>query len=713
MKKTILYVLIVVVLIMLAGCPTLINPFDLPDDPLIANEGEPFTLDLTKYTDAVNINDVIYEVTSGVGATEDKEYVWDKPKFNEETDGVEKVTIEANNNRGRVVSDTFTIIVNRPPSTPTLIEPDDGETVNLPVELEWNSSDPDNDELKFHVYFGTDGNVNQKQSNITVEHYEIDDLDQEDTYYWFIVAEDEHSAKATSDTCSFIYNTTPKNNLKLNLIGEGKVFIEINNKIISTEEPTTVSHEAATVTLTPKSINNNYIFGEWDIDKSHDIIADDVAIFYLDEDVNATATFKLKEYDITLSASPQDGGVVSGGDSFEHGQEVTVVATPNEGYEFSSWTDSKDDTVLSTNPTYTFTATEDKDLIANFDKKTYILTIDKSGEGETEPATGVYGEENEEPWTETLIATPTGDYEFKHWKLSTGETIEATTTEIEINEDITATAIFELPKFEITASASPSEGGIVSGDGSYELGSDVTIVATSNENWAFTGWYEDDDLVNTNTSFTFNATENRDFIAYFRSTKLTIDSTPLSGIPILVNGKEVMTPYSTSVNSGDSIEVTASTTLMLNLENEEELGEYSHFIDEDDTKMIFIKWADNSNSNTRIFDGNNNDSYSIEYEVKYLMKTETWPEQADVDDSATNIVFPDRNWYEYEHKITLRVPYETKVKDSGDDVTLKYWEVNGEKKDTIDPIEINGEQYGECEIVIDGPKFIHAHYDGC
>ncbi|MGC9385071.1 MAG: InlB B-repeat-containing protein, partial [Kosmotogaceae bacterium] len=562
--------------------------------------------------------------------------------------------------------------------------------------------------LKFHVYFGTNGNIKQEQSNLTEKYYEMDNLDQEDTYYWFIVAEDEHSAKATSDTYSFIYDITQKNNLNLNIIGEGKVFIEINNETISTEESTTISHEAATVTLTPKSISNNYIFGNWDIDKNHDIIADDVAIFYLDEDVNATATFKLKEYDITLSASPEDGGVVSDDGIFEHGQEVTVVATPNEGYEFSSWTDSEDDTVLSTNTAYTFNATEDKHLFANFDKKTYILTIDKIGEGETEPATGIYGEENEEPWTETLIATPTGDYEFKHWKLSTGETIEATTTEIEINEDITATAVFKLPEFEITASASPAEGGIVSGGGSYELGSDVTLVATPNENWRFDAWYEDDSVISTETSFTFKATEDRFLVAHFKNTLLTIDSTPLSEIPILVNGNEVMTPYSTSVNSGDSIEITASPTLMLNLINEQNFDDLTNFGSQNDASLTFLGWSDNIASNTRLFDSKTAGQYTIKYYTEYLLKTEKFPHLAVVDNSNPNIYYPEYHWYEHGDIVTLKVPYETVTEYSGDELTFALWKVND-----ITFLNEVQEEYVSIEIEFNEPKFILAKYNSC
>ncbi|MEA2066647.1 MAG: hypothetical protein U9O65_06090, partial [Thermotogota bacterium] len=583
-----------------------------------------------------------------------------------------------------------------------------GETVTIPVELKWESSDPENDVLKFHVYFGTNGNIKQEQSNLTEEVYEIDSLDQEDTYYWFIVSEDEHSAKATSDTFSFIYDTTEKNNLNLNLIGEGKVFIEINDETISTKESTTISHEAATVTLTPISIDPNYIFGNWDIDKNYNIIENDAARFYLDNDVIATATFELKEYDIMLSASPEDGGVVSGGGTFEHGQEVTVVATPNERYDFSSWTDSKDDTVLSTNTTYTFTATEDKHLIANFNKKTYILTIDKIGEGETEPATGVYGEDKEEPWTETLTATPTGDYEFRGWKLSTGEATEATTTEIEINEDITATATFKLPKIEITTSASPTEGGTVTGDGSYEFGSDVTLVATPNENWRFDAWYENNSVISTETSLSFNATEDRNLIAHFKNTLVTIDSTPLSEVPILVNGKEVMTPYSTSVNSGDSIEITASPTLMLNLINEQNFYDIRDFGSQDDASLTFLGWSDNIASNTRLFDSKTAGQYTIEYYTEYLLKTEKFPHLAVVDNSNPNIYYPEYHWYEHGDIVTLKVPYETVTEHSGDELTFALWKVN----DVTFSNEVH-EEYVSIEIEFNEPKFILAEYNPC
>ena len=47
------------------------------------------------------------------------------------------------------------------------------------------------------------------------------------------------------------------------------------------------------------------------------------------------------------------------------GTEATLIATPNAGYAFNSWT--LDGEVVSTDPSYTFTVTESVSLTANFD----------------------------------------------------------------------------------------------------------------------------------------------------------------------------------------------------------------------------------------------------------------------------------------------------------------------------------------------------------
>ena len=76
---------------------------------------------------------------------------------------------------------------------------------------------------------------------------------------------------------------------------------------------------------------------------------------------------------ITVSASPEEGGTVTGAGTFNYGANVTVTATANEGYTFINWTTN--DTQVSDNATYSFTVTGDATLVANFIFNSYEVTI--------------------------------------------------------------------------------------------------------------------------------------------------------------------------------------------------------------------------------------------------------------------------------------------------------------------------------------------------
>ena len=67
---------------------------------------------------------------------------------------------------------------------------------------------------------------------------------------------------------------------------------------------------------------------------------------------------------VTLSANPTECGTVSGGGTYEQGQNCTVIATANEGYTFANWTEN--DEVVSTSAIYTFTVDASRTLVANF-----------------------------------------------------------------------------------------------------------------------------------------------------------------------------------------------------------------------------------------------------------------------------------------------------------------------------------------------------------
>ena len=70
--------------------------------------------------------------------------------------------------------------------------------------------------------------------------------------------------------------------------------------------------------------------------------------------------------DITIVEGEPYTGAVSG--IFNHGESCTVTATANEGYAFVNWTENEE--IVSTNASYTFTVTGERNLVANFTTST-------------------------------------------------------------------------------------------------------------------------------------------------------------------------------------------------------------------------------------------------------------------------------------------------------------------------------------------------------
>ena len=98
--------------------------------------------------------------------------------------------------------------------------------------------------------------------------------------------------------------------------------------------PTTGSFNAATqvsITATP---NSGYTFSGW----SNGSTTNPVTVTLI-SNTSITANFTLIPV-YTISVSAEDGGSVSSeGGEYQQGDQVTLTATPDEGYEFSGWSD--------------------------------------------------------------------------------------------------------------------------------------------------------------------------------------------------------------------------------------------------------------------------------------------------------------------------------------------------------------------------------------
>jgi hypothetical protein len=139
-------------------------------------------------------------------------------------------------------------------------------------------------------------------------------------------------------------------------------------------------------------------------------------------------------YSINVSIYNDEGGTVSGGGTVAHGDNVTLIATADEGYGFCYWEENGG--IVSTNPIYSFTANYNREIVAVFAGPFAINTLS-------------------------------------------------------------------------------TEGGVVSGNGSYYYGETCLVTATANEGYCFAFWTENDNVVSYNANYSFVVTSARQLNAHF------------------------------------------------------------------------------------------------------------------------------------------------------------------------------------------------------
>ncbi len=108
--------------------------------------------------------------------------------------------------------------------------------------------------------------------------------------------------------------------------------------------------------------NTGYTFSQWS-----DGVTTAERTIILTQDTTFTAEFAPIMFTITATANNEAYGSVTGGDEYQEGETATLIATPNEGYEFVKWTDANGNE--SEDATLTFVVTEDATYTAIFQAK--------------------------------------------------------------------------------------------------------------------------------------------------------------------------------------------------------------------------------------------------------------------------------------------------------------------------------------------------------
>lgn len=256
---------------------------------------------------------------------------------------------------------------------------------------------------------------------------------------------------------------------------------------------------------------------------------------------------------VGLTASPAIGGVVAGQGTFASNSSVTVTAVPNTGYTFTSWTENG--TVVSTSPSYQFTITGNRNLIANFTAiplGNFAVNLSSSpAAGGTTTGSGAYLIGS----SVTVVATANAGYTFVNWTENGNIVSTSSGYQFIIIANRTLVANYRLipaAQFAVTLTSSPVAGGSTDGEGSYPSGTSVTITSANNPGYTFTNWTDKTTglVVSTSPGYTFALAGNRAFVANFSLNTYTLTVTA-------VNGTVTRTPSQTNYNPGTLVTLTA------------------------------------------------------------------------------------------------------------------------------------------------------------
>ncbi|MDE5761980.1 MAG: hypothetical protein K2H68_00500, partial [Bacteroidales bacterium] len=210
---------------------------------------------------------------------------------------------------------------------------------------------------------------------------------------------------------------------------------------------------------------------------------------------------------VSVSANNEAWGwaTQTGNGTYERGADITVIATPRDGYRFVNWT--KEGEEISIYAVYTFAVTEDLALVANFEAipeepveeemfTLHILANDAAWGSVSQSGNGTYKKDS----LATVIATPNEGYRFVNW-LKEGVSVFATAadTTFAVTENLILIAHFEkipdepLPVeegFTVTLTPNNSAWGMVfkTGNCIYSEGAEIKILALPFAGYRFVNW---------------------------------------------------------------------------------------------------------------------------------------------------------------------------------------------------------------------------------
>ena len=352
-------------------------------------------------------------------------------------------------------------------------------------------------------------------------------------------------------------------------------------------------------------------------------------------------------YTINTAVSDAKGGTVTVGGTYPYGTEIKLTSTVNAGYTFYGYFVGENKVCESTE--YTFTASEDIELVANIEANTntkytveYYLANIESGYTMVE-SVELYG------ITDTIAFAE--QKAFEHFTLWNGSS-SILSGNIAGDGSLVLKLYYTRNSYDIYTNTNNNKGGDYEQIcATYYYGVTIPLTATTNPGYTFLGWYEGDTLVCETADFTVTIDKNVTYTAKWEANTNTTYKVEYYLENLAKNGYELKE----TVNLSGTTDTTANA----------DIKSYAHFAyysyisnasgNIDGNGNLVLKVYYRRNEYVVIADRNNNKAGTVSGSAEYAYGT-------DVELVATtNPGYTFLGWYEGETKIcdTLKLSITT------------------------------------------------------
>ena len=282
---------------------------------------------------------------------------------------------------------------------------------------------------------------------------------------------------------------------------------------------------------------------------------------------------KFAPIELNLNKITSGNGVISTNlDRYFYGSEVNVRAVPELHWEFSHW-DGDVEIPEPNNPEITIQLLKDSQLLANFNKIPYSLTVVSSpiDFGDSQTKNNVYTYYHGD--TVHIEAIPKQGKYFSHWSspvLSNRQFISDTS--FIFDEDAVLTAFFESNEYNMSYNVFVTDhnnnilrsdfGGFIAAKSTYDDGDEAIFKFILNDGYDFVSWRNADNnsTITNDISFTQTIKEglNLNVLLKKKEHLVSIITTPEDQGIITINQNDYNGTISLSVSHGDELNILAT-----------------------------------------------------------------------------------------------------------------------------------------------------------